>query len=53
MIREYRLVIEAAGHDEEGAIQSAIRMLIAGANFDEVTVLNEIPERGGPDFQRE
>jgi hypothetical protein len=44
MIREYRLTIQAIGHDEAEAIESAVRILNEGANFDEVTFLYETPE---------
>jgi len=45
MIKEYRLTIQAAGHDLEEAIGNVVRMLNAGASFDEVTYLYEVPER--------
>jgi hypothetical protein len=38
------LTIQAIGHDEAEAIESAVRMLNEGADFDEVTVLYETPE---------
>jgi hypothetical protein len=44
MVREYRLTIQAIGHDEAEAIESAVRMLNEGADFDEVTFLYETPE---------
>jgi len=46
MVREYRLTIQAIGHDEAEAIESAVRMLNEGADFDEVTFLYETPELG-------
>jgi hypothetical protein len=44
MIKEYKLTIQAAGRDEQEAIEAAIRMLNLGASFDEATYLYDVPE---------
>lgn len=41
MLKEYKLVIQAIGRDENEAVESAVRMLNEGASFDEVTYLND------------
>jgi hypothetical protein len=44
MLREYKLIIHALGKDENDAVESAVRMLNAGANFDESELLWEHSE---------
>lgn len=44
MIKEYILTIQAAGQNEVDAVESAIRMLNEGANFDKVSYLYDLPE---------
>jgi hypothetical protein len=51
MIKEYRLTIQAAGHSAEEAIESAVRMLNEGANFDNVTYLYDVPKPERRDSQ--
>ena len=41
--KEYRLTIQAAGRDEEEAVEMAVRMLNQGANFDEISYLYDVP----------
>lgn len=44
MTKEYKLIIQAAGSNEPEAIEHAVRMLNAGAGFDEVVFLYEAPD---------
>lgn len=44
MVKEYKLTIQSAGRNEAEAIEHAARMLNAGASFDEVVFLHEVPE---------
>jgi hypothetical protein len=48
MIKEYKLTIQAAGRNEQEAIEHAIRMLNLGASFDEVAYLEDAIERPQP-----
>jgi hypothetical protein len=44
MAKEYKLTIQAAGDNEQEAVESAVRILNLGASFDEIIYLNDAPE---------
>ena len=50
MMREYSLTILALGESSAEAVETAIRMLNAGANFDDIKCLWDVPtfEGGNP-----
>jgi hypothetical protein len=55
MLKEYTLTIQAAGNNEQEAVENAVRMLNLGASFDEITYLGEASEpagRGSPPNDR-
>ena len=44
MSQEFKLTIYAIGENETDAIESAVRMLNEGANFDEISMHGELPQ---------